>query len=111
LSGSNGGNVENLTLTGSSAIDGTGNSLVNTITGNSGNNILDGGAGKDTLKGGAGNDTYIVDLIKSGTQAVLEDSITEGATEGTSDTLQLRTATDLALTVATTLTLTCRPTF
>ena len=50
-------NVENLTLTGSSAINGTGNALANTITGNLGNNILKGGAGDDTLNGGLGNDT------------------------------------------------------
>ena len=54
-------NVENLTLTGSSAIDATGNTLANVLTGNSGNNKLDGGTGADTLIGGAGNDTYVVD--------------------------------------------------
>jgi VCBS repeat-containing protein len=52
-------NVENLTLTGSANINGTGNALNNVITGNSGNNVLDGGAGNDTLDGGAGNDTLI----------------------------------------------------
>jgi Ca2+-binding RTX toxin-like protein len=56
-----GANVENLTLTGTAAINGTGNTLNNVITGNSGNNILDGGTGNDTLMGGAGNDTYVVD--------------------------------------------------
>ncbi|MDO8310463.1 MAG: calcium-binding protein, partial [Sideroxyarcus sp.] len=64
-------NVENLTLTGTSSINGTGNLLDNTITGNSGNNIIDGGAGIDTLIGGAGNDTYVVDTIT--------DLITEAA--------------------------------
>lgn len=56
-------NVENLTLTGSGAISGTGNSGNNYITGNSGNNTLDGGTGNDTLEGGQGNDYYVVDSI------------------------------------------------
>lgn len=54
-------NFENLVLTGSAALNGTGNSLVNVITGNAGDNILDGKAGADTTAGGAGNDTYLVD--------------------------------------------------
>jgi Ca2+-binding RTX toxin-like protein len=54
-------NVENLTLTGSANINGTGNSLANVITGNSGKNTLNGGTSPDTLQGGAGNDTYVVD--------------------------------------------------
>ncbi|MGM9489868.1 beta strand repeat-containing protein [Ideonella sp. YS5] len=51
-------NVENLTLTGSAAIDGTGNSLNNILLGNAGNNILDGDLGSDQLTGGAGGDTF-----------------------------------------------------
>jgi Ca2+-binding RTX toxin-like protein len=51
------GDIENLTLTGTSAINGTGNALHNAITGNAAANILDGGVGNDTLIGGAGNDT------------------------------------------------------
>ena len=50
-------NVENLILTGSDNINGTGNTLNNILTGNSGNNILSGGAGNDTLDGGEGSDT------------------------------------------------------
>ena len=50
-------NVENLTLTGATAINGFGNSLNNWMIGNTGNNYLDGGAGNDSLVGGAGNDT------------------------------------------------------
>ena len=53
-------NVENLTLTGADSINGTGNSLDNSLTGNSGNNRLDGGGGADTMVGGAGDDTYVV---------------------------------------------------
>jgi len=49
-------NVENLTLTGCKAINGTGNSLTNILTGNGLANILKGADGTDTLKGGAGDD-------------------------------------------------------
>ena len=45
-------NVERLTLTGSSAINATGNSLNNALTGNSGANVIDGGLGDDTMVGG-----------------------------------------------------------
>ncbi len=65
-----GANVENLTLTGSTALNGTGNSLNNTIVGNGLDNLLigaggkdnlTGGAGADEMRGGAGNDVYNVD--------------------------------------------------
>ncbi|MCR6660038.1 MAG: calcium-binding protein [Asticcacaulis sp.] len=53
--------IENLTLTGSSNLNATGNALANVLTGNSGNNVLNGGTGADTMIGGAGNDIYYVD--------------------------------------------------
>ena len=81
-------NVENLTLTGTSAINGTGNTLdnvlignsaVNTLTGGVGNDRIDGKGGADKMLGGAGNDTYIVDNTS--------DTVTENLNEGT-DTVE-----------------------
>lgn len=50
--------VEKLNLTGTGALNGTGNGLNNTITGNAGANVLSGGLGNDKLIGGLGDDTY-----------------------------------------------------
>jgi Ca2+-binding RTX toxin-like protein len=82
--------VENLNLAGVSAINGTGNTLANTITGNSADNVLDGGTGTDTLIGGAGNDTYILN--------VATDIVTENANEGT-DTVKTGVTYTLAANV------------
>ena len=59
LSWTLGANVENLTLAGSSAFNGTGNALANTMVGNGGANTLDGASGDDFVQGLGGNDTLI----------------------------------------------------
>ena len=65
-----GDNQENLALTGTADLNGTGNRFANEMTGNSGvnvllggdgNDILDGLGGDDDLRGDGGNDTYFVD--------------------------------------------------
>lgn len=102
-----GANIETLVLTGTSAINGTGNSIANSITGNGAANNLDGAAGNDTLSGGAGIDSLTGgtnndrldggvgdDTLNGGTGndvyvvSSLTDTITEVASGGGTDTLE-----------------------
>jgi Ca2+-binding RTX toxin-like protein len=66
-----GANLENLTLTGSSTINGTGNTL---------NNVLSGNSAANTLTGNTGNDTYQFGL-GSGVDTIVENDATVGNTD------------------------------
>ena len=94
-------NIENLTLTGSTAINGTGNKLANILTGNAAANSLDGGAGADTLIGGLGNDSYTVDnkrdvVTETSSLATEIDSVNSSVTYTLSDYLENMTLTGSA---------------
>ncbi|ESQ87280.1 hypothetical protein ABAC460_19855 [Asticcacaulis sp. AC460] len=76
--------VENLYLTGSDDIYGTGNDGINVLTGNTGDNRLDGKGGADIMYGGAGDDVYIID---DSNDLASEDS-TVGHNDGGFDTVR-----------------------
>ena len=65
------GQIENLTLSGTADINGTGNAVNNRIIGNDGANTLDGGAGVDNISGGGGIDHLLGgegnDILDGGT--------------------------------------------
>jgi Ca2+-binding RTX toxin-like protein len=82
-------NIENLTLTGSAKVKGTGNALdnvlignsvANTLTGGAGNDTLDGGGGADILIGGTGADTYVFGR-SSGIDTVQDNDSTAGVVD------------------------------
>jgi len=77
------GVIENVTLTGTAAVNAAGDVGANYLTGNSGANkltglggadTLDGLGGADIMNGGAGNDTYVVDNAKDAVQESAGDA-------------------------------------
>ena len=89
--------IENeLTLTGSATVNGTGNVLNNKITGNSaanilsgmdGNDLLNGGAGSDTINGGTGLDTADFSDKSSSLNIALNAGRSTVTVDGETDTL------------------------
>jgi serralysin len=107
-------NVENLTLTGTAAIKGTGNTAsnmivgngaANTLSGGSGNDILSGGGGNDVMTGGQGADTYVValggggDLISNADTDLGADKLVFGAGIAEDQLWFARSGNDLVVSV------------
>ena len=72
-----GANLENLSLSGTATINGTGNTLNNTIIGNGGSNILTGGLGSDTMRGNLGADTFDFNALLESVVGVNRDIIAD----------------------------------
>ncbi|MDQ6734679.1 MAG: hypothetical protein M3Z35_11310, partial [Nitrospirota bacterium] len=90
-------NVENLTLIGTSAINGTGNASNNTLGGNTANNVLTGGAGNDAYlyNRGGGQDT----VVDNDSTAGNADTLLYGSGINPLDLVLSRQANDLRLAV------------
>ncbi|MFA7280878.1 MAG: M10 family metallopeptidase, partial [Sterolibacterium sp.] len=76
-----GNNLENLELTGTDNLAGTGNALDNVISGNAGGNLLSGKEGLDTIDGGEGADIYLISLGAEHPAAEIKDSGINGIDE------------------------------
>jgi serralysin len=76
--GPNGGQVENLTLTGNANINATGSAIGNHLLGNDGNNKISGGSGNDSIEGGGGNDNITAGVSSLKTGQTDNDTVSGG---------------------------------
>ena len=89
-------NVENLTLTGTAAINGTGNTF---------DNVLMGNAAANTLTGGSGNDTYLFgrragqDIANNLDTTSTDDKVVFGATIATDQLWFTKDANNLRVSI------------
>ncbi|MDP3478510.1 MAG: calcium-binding protein [Desulfoprunum sp.] len=89
--------IECLTLSGTLALNGTGNNRNNYLTGNTGNNILNGRLGNDNLTGGTGQDSFLFDTVLNSTTNT--DSIADFSS--VDDTIRLDKTIFTKLTIGT----------
>ncbi|PMZ83716.1 MULTISPECIES: nidogen-like domain-containing protein, partial [unclassified Pseudomonas] len=92
-----GDNIENLILTGSSSINGTGNALNNTFVGNSSNNVFNGAAGTDFVSYAYSNYGVSVNLSNTSSQYTSQGYDTFVSIEGVIGTDDSDTLTGNAL--------------
>lgn len=88
--------IENARLTGTLALDITGQEIDNILIGNKGSNRIEGGGGIDTLEGGLGNDTYVVNTTTDKLNEVVNELDRKKIKDGWIDTIESKITFDIS---------------